>query len=394
MGKPEEKIILYIGGFELPDKNAAAQRVISNAKILHLLGYKVILVGLDRNLSSTNDLISTKRIIFGFESYTLPYPESAIHWAKYLVNTNIINKIMQIYSINILVCYNYPSLALLRLSKQARRNNIKIISDCTEWYVAKDGGLLFRSIKNLDSKFRMIYVHKKLDGIISISKFLYNYYSKSCKTVLIPPLVDLNEDKWAKNNLEDINNNSIKFVYAGSPGQHKDKLNMVIEALIRQKHKNYQFDIIGLNYQDYIEMYPNHELLLKNNENIIFHGRLPHNITLDFVKKANFSIFLREVDLVSTAGFPTKFVESISLGTPVVTNKTSNISDYLISGKNGFFVNINNIEILANDFEKVFELTKKELESMKLSCQLTNTFNINNYVEIFQKFLRDIYGEL
>ena len=36
--------IIYIGGFELPDKNAAAHRVLGNAKILRELGYKVILI--------------------------------------------------------------------------------------------------------------------------------------------------------------------------------------------------------------------------------------------------------------------------------------------------------------------------------------------------------------
>ncbi len=31
--KTNKKVIIYIGNFELPDKNAAAQRVISNGKI-------------------------------------------------------------------------------------------------------------------------------------------------------------------------------------------------------------------------------------------------------------------------------------------------------------------------------------------------------------------------
>ena len=36
------KKILYIGGFELPDKNAAAQRVVGNSYILKNLGYEII----------------------------------------------------------------------------------------------------------------------------------------------------------------------------------------------------------------------------------------------------------------------------------------------------------------------------------------------------------------
>ena len=36
-----KRTILYIGGFVLPDKNAAAQRVIANAKAMRALGYDV-----------------------------------------------------------------------------------------------------------------------------------------------------------------------------------------------------------------------------------------------------------------------------------------------------------------------------------------------------------------
>ena len=41
--------ILYIGGFELPDKNAAAQRVVANAKALKKIGYEVLFLGVTKN---------------------------------------------------------------------------------------------------------------------------------------------------------------------------------------------------------------------------------------------------------------------------------------------------------------------------------------------------------
>ena len=43
--------VLYIGGFELPDKNAAAHRVLGIAKILKELGYSVEFM----NKSTAND---------------------------------------------------------------------------------------------------------------------------------------------------------------------------------------------------------------------------------------------------------------------------------------------------------------------------------------------------
>ena len=41
-----EEVILYIGGFQLPDKNAAALRVMSNAKAFRELGYTVVFINL------------------------------------------------------------------------------------------------------------------------------------------------------------------------------------------------------------------------------------------------------------------------------------------------------------------------------------------------------------
>jgi len=37
--------IIYYGPFQLPDKNAAAHRVINNAKLLRELGYETVFLG-------------------------------------------------------------------------------------------------------------------------------------------------------------------------------------------------------------------------------------------------------------------------------------------------------------------------------------------------------------
>ena len=49
--------ILYVGGFELPDKNAAAHRVLNNAKIFRELGFHVIFCGIDQNIEQPLSLI-------------------------------------------------------------------------------------------------------------------------------------------------------------------------------------------------------------------------------------------------------------------------------------------------------------------------------------------------
>ncbi len=65
------KVILYIGGFELPDKNAAAQRCVSNAKIFRDLGYEVVMLGVDK--ASSQPLCESE--YFGFTCWSIPYPK-------------------------------------------------------------------------------------------------------------------------------------------------------------------------------------------------------------------------------------------------------------------------------------------------------------------------------
>ena len=61
------KRILYIGGFELPDKNAAAHRVLAIAKALRDGGIEVIFLGVSKS-NNERDVLRTKTEVQGFIS--------------------------------------------------------------------------------------------------------------------------------------------------------------------------------------------------------------------------------------------------------------------------------------------------------------------------------------
>ncbi len=380
--------ILYIGGFELPDLNAAAHRVLSNGKILSTLGYKIIYIGVSHNKSCSRDIFATKSTSNYGTDYKVKYPNSKIGWLKYLGKISEIIKIIEQNKIKIVIAYNYPALALYRLFKYCKRNNIKIISDCTEWYLA-EGNLLFKSIKGLDSFFRMKIIQPKLDGIITISKFLYDFYSiQNNNVILVPPLVDLKNPKW-ENKGSKKDNTAIKFIYAGSPGgKMKDSLGIIISALGAIKNKSnrdFYLDIIGISFEDYNEIWAENPVPFSLKENIRFHGRLSNQDVINKLKEADFSVFIREDNLVTRAGFPTKFVEAISSGIPVLTNESSNVKDYLINGINGFLMDISTIDSLIESFDQVFLCNQNKIKEMKLECESNKTFNYTEYLSDFEK---------
>lgn len=89
----EKSKILYIGGFELPDKNAAAHRVLNNGKALEKLGYKVVFIDVNKELDSKNIEMNIK----GFERYSISYPKSNKEWLKYISSVDYLKEISNKY---------------------------------------------------------------------------------------------------------------------------------------------------------------------------------------------------------------------------------------------------------------------------------------------------------
>jgi len=289
------------------------------------------------------------------------------------------------------VAYNYPSVALNKLRKFCKGNHIKLYADCTEWYQGQ-GNILARTVKNLDTNFRMKYVQPKLNGVIVISKFLFDYYkAKETNLILLPPLVDTEMEKWRPPSKEEYAE-ELQLVYAGSPGMgSKDKLDKVINALsiIRKQWPEllFKFTVIGLTRNQFLTSF-NIKTLSKEDENHFnFLGHLSHLESIKEIQKANFQIFIREENLVNTAGFPTKFVEAITSGTPVLTNLSSNIGDYLIDGVNGFILDLSSENKFVMSLKNAFSQSKEKLNTLKRNCRENNPFEYRKYIAEVKNFL-------
>ncbi|TYC82203.1 glycosyltransferase family 4 protein [Acetobacterium wieringae] len=377
--------IIYVGGFELPDKDAAAHRVVGNANALKEIGYDVVFIDVDR--SYVNNAGFAIKEIEGFTIYSVAFPNSHFQWFKYLTDINEIKKIISNRDdVKAIICYNYPSILLLKLIKYCRKNKVKIISDVTEWYEDT------RFIKKIDTLIRMKNLNKKVDGLICISSYLDNYYKHFTNTVIVPPLIDLYDEKW--NRLPSVPfREKINLIYSGRPGKHKDKLNIIIESLnsISSK-KKISFFIVGITKKQYLEYYPEHANMVENLKDIVcFTGKISHSKSIELVKKSDFQIFIRESKRVNNAGFPTKFVESMACGTPVITTKTSDLGKYLINNKNGFFIDYIDNESLSIALNNIIRMERKKIIRMKEHCFNIDAFDYRCHTEKMNKFLTNIF---
>lgn len=373
----EKGTILYVGGFILPDKNAAAQRVVSIAKILRDIDYNVVFL----NRTPDADSITWKEThYFGFRCFEQKKGLGKSEILRELGDIKYIEHYVEkLNNVVAVIAYNFPAIALRRLNGFCKSKNIKCIGDVTEWYGIKNRSLLYKVVKGTDTFYRMRIVQKRLSGNIVISEFLEDYYSKTTKVVNIPPLVDKQESKWACD-CEGVNEGTV-LIYAGSPSSEKERLDLIVDSIIKLSRKYaVQLIVIGITKDQFINMYSLDEEYLEFTDCVTFLGKIPHKEVIKQISKADYTVLIRDKNRVNTAGFPTKFVESISCNTAVLANDTSCIAKYFLNGKNGLLVSKST---LIQDLDQVLS-KKTNIEVEK------DLFDYRNYIEQFKAFMEHI----
>lgn len=360
-----KKRVLYVGGFEMPDGNAAAQRVSAIAKAISD-SYIIKFLGLTHanNYGGKVD---------GFEYKNLSYPSTTKEWLQHLAGSRELEYVKKEMP-DVVIAYNYPALGLWRLIHYCKRKGIKLIGDVTEWYHSHN------VLKWIDTEWRMKKLHKKMDGLIVISNYLADYYSK-CKIVNVPPTVDLQALLWNEITQQE-DNGYITLLYVGSPGRgDKDKLDTVIDAI--RSYQNLRLRIVGINEEQYKQLYGR----VKTPNNVEFKGRLSHEEAVGELKKADFSIFFRDPTRVNNAGFPTKYAEAAAAGVPVITNRFSDLLEIVEQGKNGFIAD-NTPESIKDTVRKVAGLTIEDVKTMKLYCKShKDKFDYKHYSQAIKAFM-------
>jgi len=403
----EKGKIVYIGNFSFPLGNASGKRVYANGKIFRELGYEVIFIGVDKDVGFTTKIENTKNVYDDFEYYNLPYPQSGKQWFKYSYIFKVVRSFFQnkleLKKSDIVILYGSPTLSTFntKLIKFCKKHKIATISDCVDWLASKTNNPVFNIIKWVDNTYQKAYANKKTDGVVTISRFLSDYYEKSgCKTVIIPPLSPI---KYSKDDFILNSDKKIKICYAGLPFRKgmeikdpktlKDRIDLTIDLFLHAKENgcDFVFNIFGFTKEELIKALPSYKKKIAElSENIIFHGSKPNEEVTKEIMYSDFTILIRDDKRETKAGFPTKVSESISCGTPVITTKTSDLEDYIIEGKNGFFINIEPFEYSKDEFLEIMKMDKKRIFEMKMECVDSGAFYYEKYTDKILSFINNL----
>lgn len=402
-----KKTVLYIGNFSFPFGNASGKRVYANGKILSDLGYNVIFIGMDQNISNKMNLIKTKKIFDNFTYYNFSYPQGNLEWLNYIAVFNEIKSLLEkeniLKDVEIVINYGSLRISLLnwKLNNYFKEHGVKVVVDVVDWLTVKTKNPIFDLVKWADNTFKRSFINKHVDGIIAISNFLSDYYTKNgCKTLILPPLSS-NKNIIFEPNIK--NSNKKIITYAGLPfrkGQPiqdynklKDRIDKTVFLFNKLKKDgiDFIFNIYGFTKEEYLIAIPVHKQIIEElGVSVIFHGHKPNNEVVDSVSKSDFTILLRDINRDTTAGFPTKISESISYGTPVITTNTSDLSKYIVEGKSGFFINIKDMDKAVSKLKLILMKDKEEILSMKYFCQNNNPFFYTNFIKSTSDFIKEI----
>ena len=405
-----KKTILYVGNFSFPFGNASGKRVYANGKLLKDLGYKVIFIGVDKEVERLKPLKNTHRVFDGFDYYNFPYPKSYFEWIGY---KNVFKELIIFLNeenlmedLALIIYYGTPRLSIFnkKLINYCNKNNIKVVADCVDWLSPKTNSIIYNLVKWMDNTYQKAYVNKKADGIIAISRYLNNYYNiHGCKTVIIPPLSPI---KYDVSHLDFAFRNKKVISYAGQPfgkgkritnlNSLKDRIDKTIVLLHAAKKKGCEFifNIYGLTKEEYLYSIPSHSSYIEElGDSICFNGTMPNEEIVDRIKKSDFTILIRDVNRDTTAGFPTKVSESISCGTPVITTKTSDLEEYIIEGKNGYFIDLHDKSCAMQQLINILNQTSEKVYEMKKECLKEGIFYYEKFKAKVGEFVISLFDD-
>ena len=397
----QKPIVIYVGAFELPDKNAAAHRVVANAKIFKELGYDVVFLGVDKTLSSSERAVKQSESFFGFDCWSLAYPAGIKRWVSYITGVSGLKYLLETCyqgRVKLVINYNYPAISQFRTLRLCRTHDVKHVADITEWYDTSGGPLVWRLVKKVDTALRMHLVNLLEDGLITTSPYITGRYKKrGIKTVELPTLFDCNS--FGKYALVETSNDVLKLVYVCSPldpkmvnkdrSNLKERLDEIVAVLfkIHKQNYNFQLDVYGNTEDEYLEVFAEHNEILKKMKNKInFYGLTPNKILRNRIASADFMIFIRDENRVTISGFPGKLAESISLGTPVITNRMANIQRFVNSGCIIVADRGNELPVLI----KVAQYTSDQKKALKKFCKNSRLFHYSHFTQDVNLFFREL----
>lgn len=377
--------VLIVTYYRYPNGDAGAVRQHNLAKLYERIGCDVTVVGMgNSSLKEIKTYEGIKYTSFRHSNKSnISKLKNVLFYTKYLRE--------MLYSENkfdVIHLANTNINILLWLKHYKRKNNILLIHDSVEWYSAKQFKMKFLSPSYVFKNIANNFIIDKNIKVISISNYLQKHFEKKgIETIRIPVVFDAKEMRINRSN-----NSKMVITYAGSPGK-KDYIDVMLEGISKldQLYLNQiEFRIFGIDENTIKRLCDLNSVDFSTIKNALkIYGRVDRKIVIENLESSDFGVMLRDSNArYAKAGFPTKIVESLTCGTPVITNISSDLGEYLVDTVNCIIVENCDSISFAKAIQKALSLNNATLSKMKMKAYKTALKNFD--IDLFRNELRTL----
>lgn len=359
--------VAYVGPFGYPEGGAAARRVYGMAESLAASGLNVVIAsGAGNAVQQESALIRQAEGI----SYCLLAERTAEHWPKPLRRLRYAwmgdRTLAWLGSHEVLpvavVLYSGYTPFLARLAPWCRRNGVRLLFDAVEWYEPRHRWQYLTSPYQWNIEWAMRRLVPKLDAVVAISTYLGGYYARrGLPVAVVPPTTsDIRAGNWEAGDV-------LRLCYAGTPG-HKDDLATILRAVAElvSEGRRIELTVAGPAPEAVVAMLGGRTR--RDLAWLQLQGLLDRHEVSRLVGRSDFSILVRTPRRTSQAGFPTKFVESLAAGTPVIANLTSDLALHLRDGVTGVVAEAPDLGSVKAALVRASSMDADALRRMREAC--------------------------
>ena len=384
----DKRRLLIVSYGKYPNGNAGAVRQHTFAKLYQACGFDVVVIGMgDSTDFQLKEYDGVKYISFRKDpNHTV---NKVLNWLLYGQRLKKFLRTCGMEFTDILVIKTYFSGVLAWIKRYSKKRGINLFHDSVEWYSPEEftlKGLDIAYIKNnrlntkeIDKSFR----------VIAISQYLYDHFrSRNINTMKIPVIMDSESVSHEKHT----SGEKLVVSYAGRIGK-KDYIGNVIRGflLLNEEEKSkIELRLMGADTQQVSQITGICQCELEKNKDMIHcMGRVPRPVVLQTLQETDFTVLIRDSSLrYAKAGFPTKVVESLMSGTPVICNLSSDLGEYLTDGENAVIVQDMSDEAIAEALRRALQIPAAKRQEMQLCARKTaeECFDYRKYIDAFREW--------
>lgn len=387
------KKILYIGQIAI-EGSASCTHIRNRARFFNNIGYEVY--GLSE--CPKNECDKVEDTDFLKYVYMKPFHgKGKVRGAGWIADQflgihtyNEIIRALKFISPDIIILYELNSIVVEeRIRAYCKKHNIRLIIEVTEWMEVENRKEIATRGIVWQKDIQKRYIDKRCGNIIAISEFLYEHYrNQGCNVIKLPPLVyDFADKDQIFRDRDVVKLHQVKLVFAGTT-DFKDYLEPMLKAIRKINNNEIKiiFDVVGPS-PDAIESML--ECSSPTQYGINCYGRLSHENTLSIVRKADFSVLMRENKRYAKAGVSTKFVEAMSLAVPSVCTAVGGTDAFVTDGVDGVLIKDNSVHEVLDKLVQIVNMDSSKILQMKLNALNTakQVFSEGQYYNVAKCFL-------